>query len=164
MERSKSLHCPYYDINGHIIPRKWHSRWYTIHMPSGCIGTTCPPLAAVGVNVCQRSLNRTSRGRPPYMYCWNLAAIPRLLQLRRNLLKKGTHLWPSLPQRPAQTAPHRRPWIACHQIRSPQAQLDLWSRIARPNLHLLLTMGAAETASSTHRSTLKAIRNSHCEP
>ena len=35
---------------------------------------TCPPFAAVGVKVCQRSLNCTSSGRPPYMYAWNFAA------------------------------------------------------------------------------------------
>jgi hypothetical protein len=45
-----------------------HSRY-----ESACIGTVWPPLAALGVNVCQRSLKRTSKGRPPYMYCWNLA-------------------------------------------------------------------------------------------
>lgn len=32
-----------------------------------CMGMACPPFAAVGVKVCQRSLNRTSRGLPPYM-------------------------------------------------------------------------------------------------
>ena len=38
------------------------------------IGATDPPLAAEGVKVCHLSLNRTSNGLPPYIYCENLAA------------------------------------------------------------------------------------------
>jgi hypothetical protein len=68
-----------------------------------------------------------------------------LLQKRKEKRNEGTHRWLSLPQQPVQTAPRQRPWIVCRQTRSPQARLDPWSRITRPNLHLLLTTVAAET-------------------
>src|SRR5580698_2094247 len=116
-------------------------------MLSGCIGTAWPPLAAVGVNVCQRSLKRTSRGRPPYMYCWNLAVSPRF-QIRRKYVEKGTDRWPSQLLQLEQTERRPRPWTVCHQIRSPQVQPDPWSQIVRPNPHLLWTTVAAASQIS----------------
>lgn len=61
---------------------------------SGCIGITWPPLAAVAEKVCQRSLKRTSNGRPPYIYCWNLAGQDKRVRdaPKRNLKRTDSGL------------------------------------------------------------------------
>jgi hypothetical protein len=116
-----------------------YEAYITYHM-SGCMGITWPPLAAVGVKVCQRSLKRTSNGRPPYMYCWNLA-VGRWVRGAFEM-KAKTHRWRSLPPILGQTVRRHIPWISSRRTESPQVQPVLWSRTAPPNPHWQSTMAA----------------------
>ena len=102
----------------------------------------------VWVKMRQRSFKRNlHRGVSWWaLYCWSLVASLRAVSDRKETIWRGTYRWLSPFPRLVQTEPRLHPWTACHQIRSPRIQPCPWSQIARPNPHLLLTIGSSVAA------------------